>query len=153
VANEFVAAITAWPVLIQGAIGSAIFWLVLLLGQKLAVRASAKYSESSKKRRKDFLMEQRLKYYYKTTTDNVARGVVFSALTYRAFRNFLRASIWMTLGLLGGSFISTLGVIGFLGAIYYLFAALNTVTPVPDGSDPAAKLKELSEEIERLETA
>jgi hypothetical protein len=151
--DKFVTAVTDWPVLLQAVIGSAIFWLVLLVGQKLAVRISAKYSVSSKKRRKDFLIEQRLKYFYKTTTDNTIRSVVVSALTYRAFRNSLRAAIWLILGLLGGSLISVLAVIGFLGALYYLFAAMNTLTAVPDDADASEKFKEITKELEELDGA
>jgi len=151
--NELIKAASEWPVLLQGAIGSGIFWLVLVAGQKISISISKKYSESSKKRRKNFLIEQRLKYYYKTTSDNIIRGTVFSALTYRALRNFLKAIIWLTLGMLGKEFLSSLAIIGYVGTLYYLFAALNTVTPVPEEDDPSKKLEEMNSELKKLDEA
>jgi threonine/homoserine/homoserine lactone efflux protein len=74
-------------------------------------------------------------------------------LTYRAFRSFLRAVIWLTLGLLGGTFVSSLSVIGYFGALYYLFAALNTVTAVPDEDDAAKKVEEITSELKKLDEA
>jgi len=151
VLDQLIKAVSDWPVILQGAIGSALFWLVLLIGQKLSVTISAKYSESSKKRRRDFLLEQRLKYYYNSTNDNTARGTVFSALTYRAFRSFLRATIWLILGFLGGTFLSSLSVVGYLGALYYLFAALNTVTAVSLEDDAHQKVEEMTNELKKLD--
>ena len=148
--QQLIKAVSDWPVLVQGAIGSAIFWLVLLIGQKSASLIALKYSSGSKSRRKSFLLEQRLKYFYKTTTDIPARSAVFTALTYRAFRSFLKAEIWLILGLLGGMLVPSLSVIGYLGAIYYLFEALNTVTPVPDTDDPAGKIAEITTKLKKL---
>ena len=151
--NELIKAASEWPVLLQGAIGSGIFWLVLVAGQKISISISKKYSESSKKRRKNFLLEQRLKYYYKTTNDNIARGIVFSALTYRALRNFFKAIIWLTLGMLCKEFLSSLAIIGYVGTLYYLFAALNTVTAVPEEDDPSKKLEKINSELKKLDEA
>mgnify|MGYP000923873597 CR=1 FL=1 len=150
--QELVAAIADWPVLLQGAIGSGLFLLVLRSGQRATSYVSEKYSESSRARRKAYLLEQLLKYHYKTVNDTSVRGAIFSALTYRAFRNFIRALVWMVLGLLGGTILGTLAVIGYLGALYYLFSALSTVTPAPDSDDPAGKIAELNAELAEIKS-
>ncbi len=148
--ESLVKAITDWPVLVQGAIGSALFWLVLLLGQKGVSAATSKFSSKSKARRKSFLMEQRLKYAYKLTTDNDTRAAIFSGLLYRASRNALRGCIWLTFGSLASAFIPVFGAVGFVGALFYFFEALNTVTAVPEADSAKDKVKELTEELKAL---
>jgi hypothetical protein len=145
-----VKAVTDWPVLVQGAIGSAIFWLVLLVGQWAASALGAKYSSRSKKRRRAFLIEQRLKYAYKLAKDNETRAAVFAGLLYRASRNALRGCVWLTLGLLASSLLPVFGAAGFIGALFYFFDALNTVSTVPETDNVSERIKQISEELNSL---
>lgn len=148
--DTIIKAVTDWPVLIQGAIGSAIFWLFLLLGQKAVSVATSKYSSKSKARRRSFLWEQRLKYAYKLAKDNNTRAAIFSGLLYRSARNTLRGCIWLTLGLFASTLLPVFGAVGFIGALFYFFEALNTVTAVPETDSIEAKIKEITEELKTL---
>ena len=42
---EIINAITEWPVIIQGALGSALFWLIIETGQRTTRKFSAKLGE------------------------------------------------------------------------------------------------------------
>jgi hypothetical protein len=148
--DKLLSAVADWPVIVQGALGSALFAGLAYLGQRLTPLISARFSEVSKKRRKAFLFQQRLKYAYKVTKDNPTRGAIISALLYIAARSLIRAAIWLVLGLIFSSFEGVLGVVGFGGCLYYLFAALSVVNHVPDAEDNAAKLEELRIEAEKL---
>lgn len=148
--DTLIKAVTDWPVLIQGMIGSALFWLVLVVGQRVVSVATAKYSSKSKARHRSFLMEQRLKYAYKLAKDNETRAAIFSGLLYRASRNALRGCVWIALGLAASTILPVFGVVGFVGALFYFFEALNTVTAVPEMANAEDKVKQLTEEIESL---
>ncbi|WP_349741502.1 hypothetical protein [Roseateles cavernae] len=148
--ETLIKAITDWPVLVQGAVGSALFWLVLLVGQKGVSAATTKYSSKSKAKRRAYLIEQRLKYGYKLAKENDFRAAIFAGLLYRASRNALRACIWLTLGLAVSAVVPVFGVVGFMGALYYFLEALNTVTAVPETEDVAAKIKAITEELKSL---
>jgi hypothetical protein len=150
VIERLLTSISDWPVIVQGALGSALFAAVLFLGQKATGSLSSRYSAVSRERRRNFLLEQRLKYSYKLAKDMPTRAAIFSGLLYRASKNALRAAVWLTLGLIFSTFLPVLGLVGFLGALYYLFAALNTVTPVPEVDDIAERLKELTVESKTL---
>ena len=153
--DRLVAAITDWPALVQTVFGSAVFSLILVLGQKAAVAVSAKYAATSLKRRKNFLMEERMKYAYGAATDTAMRSAIISALLYRACRYAIRAAIWLTLGLIFSSVLPVLGAVGYIGCLYYLFVALNVVKGVGDSDsvDSSAKVKELTDELSKLNGA
>lgn len=148
--ERLLAAVADWPIIVQGALGSALFAVVLFFGQKAAASITARYSVSSKNRRRGYLLEQGLKYAYKLTKDNPTRAAILTALIYRAIRHCIRAAIWLTLGLLGSTLLPVLGVVGYIGCLYYLFAALNSVAAVPDVEDVAEKMKQLKEEARAL---
>lgn len=148
--DKLVTVLTDWPVLVQGVLGSAFFWLILMLGQKTAMVVSAKYAATSRKRRESFLVEERLKYALQEATNTVEHTAYLSALLYRAFRHAIRAAIWLTLGLITSSFLPVIGAVGYIGCLYYLFAAFNVVKGVSNDEDTSAKLKELTDELNKL---
>ena len=63
------------------------------------------------------------------------------------FRNFISGAIWILLGL-----ILNLHGIGYLGGIYYMFNALNSVQQITisDNFDIDKKIKEISEQMQKL---
>lgn len=52
--------------------------------------------------------------------------------------------------LVRGSFLPTLGAVGFLGCLYYWFPALSTVTPAPEVQGNMGRFNELKEEWDAL---
>ncbi len=151
--EKIIAAVTDLPVLIQGALGSALFALVMVLGQRLAAFIALKLTATSRKRRKRFLIEEILKYNVLSTNDYATRGAFVLLLLYRASRSLFKALIWLTLGLIFSAANPVLGLVGFLGCLYYLFAALNTVRAPEQVEDVEAKLEALKTQKAQIEDA
>jgi len=145
--DRLVSAITDLPVIIQGALGSALFALALLVGQRLFALSAERYARSSILRRRRYLIEQQIKYNVLSATDYAARTAFVSLLIYRASRSLFKALIWLTFGLSFGIF----GFVGFIGCLYYLFRGLNTVTPPERADDVPKKLEEIKDELSKLE--
>jgi hypothetical protein len=150
--EKLVSAVKDWPVLIQGAIGSAIFWLVLLIGQRVAAYCAEALRNHSKGRRHTYLINELLRHNALREGDDFVSGAPFAALLwYRASRHVIVGFIWLSLGLIFDSIVGVFGVVGFVGCIYYLFAALTVVAPVNFEGDIDKKIEDLQVEISELE--
>ncbi len=148
--EKLIAAIQDWPILIQGAIGSALFWVLLALGQKLMTFLSAKFSSLSKRRKKSELYTQLLRFRALTTSPHDLGGHYASILLYRASRSVVKALIWLAFGLIFYSVINALGIVGFIGCLYYLFAAYNVVRPLDYDGNITEKIKEIEQQLEKI---
>jgi hypothetical protein len=147
--EKLVTAIENWPVLIQGAIGSALFWVLLVFCQKLTTFLSERFSTLSKKRRQSELLNQLLRFHALTTSPRDFGGPYASVLWFRASRKVVKALIWLTFGLIFESII-TFGVIGFIGCLYYLFDAYNIVRPLNYDGDITKKIREIEEQLKNI---
>jgi hypothetical protein len=148
--QELFVSIKAWPVIVQGALGSGLFWLVLRIGQWLTNKASAKYSHISKEARLSWLINAQTKYEGASTDKELSHVASVSTLSYRAMRYLFRALQWMTLGLVIQSFVELPAVVGYIGCLYYLFKGYEVVAPIRAEDDTVAKLMKVNEEIESL---
>lgn len=144
--DQLITAITDLPVILQGAMGSALFAFTLYFGQRLFTFISDKYAQSSKQRRRQHLIEQQIKYSILQTTDYATRSALVSLLIYRAFRSLFKGLIWLTLGLTVGIF----GFVGYIGCLYYFFQGLNTVTSAKTVDNVERKLQEIKDELTSL---
>ncbi|WP_139016260.1 hypothetical protein [Pseudoalteromonas sp. TB13] len=60
--------------------------------------------------------------------------------------------MWVVLGLIANSFVTPMGVIGYVGAIFYLFKAFEVVSPNEDSTEVnVKKLNEVTKELSELE--
>ena len=148
--DKLVAAVTDLPVIVQGALGSALFALLLFMGQRLTTWLIVKYSQSSRARKRVFLIEESLKYNLTNADDYATRGAFVSRLSYRALRSLFRSLIWLTLGLIFGIVDKIFSIVGYLGCLYYLFSGLNTLMPPTRVKDVEAKLEEIEAEKKKL---
>ena len=151
--NEIYTAATNLPVVIQGALGSALFALLLYLGQKVFALTANRIAKSSRSRRKIYLLEQQVKYNVTKSKDFSARSAFVSLLIYRASRSLFKALIWLALGLAFGPLYWTLSIVGYCGCIYFLFKGLNTVSAPETVADVDEKLKEIKAELDILNKA
>ena len=146
-------AITDLPVIIQGALGSALFAGTVYFGQKVFAAAQGRLSELSRSRRRSYLLEQQIKYNVLAANGVPERGALVSLLLYRASRSLFKALIWLTTGLIFGSVDSLLGVVGYFGCIYYLLLGLSAVTGPETVENKKAKLEEIRAELAKLDEA
>jgi hypothetical protein len=151
--QELIDAVKAWPIIIQGALGSALFWLILLCGQYVTSKISSAYSHHSKRARLSQLISARNKYLGDITTSDTELMACVVVILYRSSRHLFRSLMWLVMGLVFQSFFMPAGIIGFCGSLYYLFKAYEIVSPVEYGEDSEATLKKIDEEIAELEKA
>ena len=139
-----------WPVIVQGALGSALFSALILIGQRSTAYLSGHVTSASKQRKFNRLKNELVRLNALSSTGNDA-GAFFAALLWlRASRPLIKALMWLTLGLIFNSFLSVLGVVGFLGCFYYLFPAFEVVKPIVYEGDVVARIQEIQGELESL---
>ena len=148
--EKLVASIQDFPVIVQGAMGSALFALLVYLGQKVAAYCFDSFRANSKKTRIRQLKEQHVRLRALCAEDDAQRAYLTSLLWLRASRHVVKALIWITFGLAFETAAGTLSVVGFMGAIYYLFLALNIVKPISYDGDIEQKIKDVRAEIRTL---
>ena len=116
---DIIKTITDWPVIVQGALGSALFWAVLELGQRLVKRIATRLSADRKTGSDWALMAHEAKGLF-------AQEARFMCM-YAALHYLLKAGIVSALSLALGSAIEVFSSVGFLIATYFLFRALSYV--------------------------
>ncbi len=151
--NTVLDKILDWPVIVQGAVGSALFSLILYLGQKTFVFVPRLASKVTVGRRRSYLHTRLLRLHSASRDDLLGQAAFASALCYRALRDLFKALIWLTLGLLFTNFVGVWGVVGYLGCLYYLFFALEVVKPITvEGSEIQTRIQEIKQQIAQLES-
>jgi hypothetical protein len=141
---DYINIITEWPVIIQGALGSGLFWIILLVGNKGIEYSSLLYSKHSINSRYTWLTNRAGIIELRLTNPLDEQSYLTSILLYRASRFLFKALMWLVLGLALQLFLSQLAIIGYLGCLYYLISGYNVVGGT-DGED-----KELSEELDKI---
>jgi hypothetical protein len=150
--EKLLIAIQDWPVLIQGALGSALFAFVLFAGQKLTANLSDRYVNHSKQSRETRLRNQIIRLSALLAKDNSERAFLSSVLWLRASRDVIKAFIWLALGLSSASFLPALGTVGYIGCIYYLFSALDVVKGISYDGNVGEQIAKLQAEIKAIGT-
>lgn len=148
--EKLLASIQDFPVIVQGAMGSALFALLVYIGQKVATYCFDSFRASSKKSRIRQLKEQQVRLRALCAEDYDQKAYLTSLLWLRASRHVVKALIWITFGLAFESAAGTLSVVGFIGAIYYLFLSLNIVKPISYEGNIEEKLMDIRTELRSL---
>lgn len=150
--EELINAVKAWPIIMQGALGSALFWLLLAIGQWLTGKANKSTSSFLKNTRKSALVNESMRLGA-LKAQGRDKALFASFLIYRMSRPLLMGLIWMVLGLTFNNIIGVFSIIGYLGSLYYLFIALGIVKAVSYEGDVDARLKEIKEALDEMENA
>lgn len=116
---DIVKTVTDWPVIVQGALGSALFWAILELGQR-GLRQLANKLSSDKETANWFALAAL------EASPPLRENARYMCL-YAAMHYLLKASIVATLSLAVSSFINVFATVGYLIAVYLLFRALAYV--------------------------
>ncbi|WIG82412.1 hypothetical protein KFZ68_06995 [Photobacterium damselae] len=147
--SELLEIIKQWPVIIQGALGSAVFAFTLSLAQRIFTMMNHRISSLSVKTQINELQTEKLKICM-----DLAKGrdkALFSApMLYRMSRPFLRGLIWLVMGLMLGNVSFVLAIVGYFGSIYYFVNALNIVSPYDFDGNHSQKLEEIDTKINEL---
>lgn len=142
--QDLIEAVKAWPVIVQGALGSALFAMVLAF-VKWAFRVTRQKQSFQSLRTRRIALQDRTCSLEAFVADSQQEAAGFIVLVlYRASRHGINAMIWVVYGLAAGSMIPLIGNIGFLVALYYLLKTAAVVAPVRHETSGEAQ-KELDE--------
>lgn len=119
---DLIKTITDWPVIVQGALGSALFWAFLEVGQRSVRRIAARLGED--KRTANWFALAALE-----ATGEVRSEAQFTCL-YAALHYLLKALLITVMSLAIGGLIDVFASVGYLIAVYFLFRALAYVPHV-----------------------
>lgn len=144
--KELIEAMKAWPIIVQGALGSALFWVILVFAQKSFDFCSKLYSTHSASSRKSFLISK----FVKLNAFITGNQFDISAVMYRSLRFLYKSLMWLALGFIFENLFSIGGVIGFVGCFYYLSKAYQLVSPLDE--DINKSLEERDKVKEELKT-
>jgi hypothetical protein len=121
---EIINKILEWPVIVQGALGSFLFWLLFTISQKA-------FNFLNKKVRK----EKELGSYFGRTARKQFRENNFTLSSYSFFvciyasiHYFLKFTLTVFISVIVLDFIPIFAYVGYLIAIYFIFRALSYVT-------------------------
>lgn len=151
--TELIEAIKAWPVIIQGALGSALFSLVILISQWVWKRCASSYSHHSKSARISWLISQCIRYEACLAEPGVPTIEAMVWILYRASRSFIKALLWLVYGLIMNSLLPLAGVIGYAVCIWYLFRTFQIVGPIDNQGNAEDRLQVLQKELVTLKGA
>jgi hypothetical protein len=121
--------ITEWPVIVQGALGSALFWVVLELLRRFIAEVQRGVKSQTRRVKVDALLRE---YIYKkyTSHDGLAYYPQGYFLTFsRVLMFFLVGMVFFAIALLAGGMTPLFGSIGLVGAIYFFSKALSWLIP------------------------
>ncbi len=139
--------ITGSHVVIQGAFGSALFWVILVAGQYIFSFLGAKVSFVNTAYKEEALYRE---YIQKKLSRGEKSHEMISMCTYQALSYLFRGFAFLGLGFIMSDFIPLSNSIGGLGFLFYLFRALGWLKPFHIGSpEPELKLWSRIQEIEQ----
>ncbi|WP_367989531.1 hypothetical protein AB2S62_20070 [Vibrio sp. NTOU-M3] len=148
--NEMIDILKEWPTLIQGAIGSAIFWLFLLVAQKLVSSGSKILSTKSREQRESWLISRAAKLRaFSGTQDKAGAQFALSSLKYRALRPVYKGFTWLSLGLAAYPLFELGLTVGALGAVYFFLKAYEVVSPI-QSDDNGQEFDNVLDELREL---
>lgn len=150
--NDLVAKITDWPVVVQGAAGSALFWLILLVATKITDRSLQATVSFGKKKRLEVLYAEHLLLSATSTGDKADRTMAVAALLYGALHYALKGLAALALSLMLGDLVPVLKAVGTAFSAYYFLWALTIVRDIPSNDEKiASRLERVEQLIEKLD--
>jgi hypothetical protein len=139
---EFIDQILSWNVIIQGTLGSALFWLISVILKILFGFLSNIFSKFSSNIKLESKTAEWVHLNYQVSDQCSDSGIYLTWCIYHGLSHITQAFIWLVMGSFLGEYIPTFSFVGYLGALYYLYRATN-VLPLEDAY-------ELTEEGDRL---
>ena len=145
--------ILQWPLIVQGALGSALFWLILTLGGRMVRWLGAQARGLSRKRRLDMLHAEAIRLHAFTNESQQTSIYAFAGLIYMATQYVMKGLAAICLGLIFASIFPVFGIVGFVMALYYLLYGGSIVRDVDLSKiDAKAELERIDKEVAELES-
>jgi hypothetical protein len=154
---EFIDKILDLPVIVQGALGSFLFWLVFIIVQKafsLLFNFIGNHNKSFQK--ENILFEQMLLIQSILPVDDLKgiRAVLGSISS--GFYKFIKGFIFLCFGFITSEIVGQFAIIPYCFALYYFFRALKACTfeTFSNGQTKEEKQKafdELKSEFDKLQ--
>ena len=126
---EFIKEILEWPAIIQGILGSFLFWAIFKLGDKIIAVTSKKFQED--KELGSYWGRSARDSFYKDEKNITHKDLSFYAFficLYSAFHYFLKFALAIFISSIINDFIPIFGYVGYIIAFYFIFRAISYVT-------------------------
>ena len=117
---EILNSINSLPVIVQGALGSGLFWLTLKIGHGCLSFVSEKISKLQK--RKQTALYIALGAALDDSQET--REFLFQGMVHGALHYFVVAVVFIILALLFQNFLPVFSTVGYLGALFFAFRSL-----------------------------
>jgi hypothetical protein len=140
---EIIKTVTDWPVIVQGALGSALFWAVLEIGQRAVKRASARLG-------KDLETANWFAMAAHDGTGSLRANAQFFCV-YGALHYILKGFVVTALSLVVSPWIDVFATVGYLISAYFFFRALAFVPHTASLGPIHEREKRFAESLEKLD--
>lgn len=146
---DLVNRILEWPVIVQGALGSLLFWIIFTAGQKI-VRLTTSKIEEDKKLGSSWGRSARDEFYKGNTSSS---NYSFFVCIYGSIHYFLKFTLAVFISHLIDETIPVFAYVGYAFAIYFLFRSMSYVTHfgVFQSEDKKAGRKHPGEEVKKIQ--
>lgn len=121
------------PIIVQGALGSFLFWVVFTVVKKASEYLWEAIGNFNKSWKEEALEFEQLQSQYMIGSGEAKINFILIAI-YGAFNRVLQGLIYLCLGLVVNSLVFPFGIIGYIFAIIFLVRALQAIPfTVSDG--------------------
>ncbi|HHF3199684.1 hypothetical protein MTR11_23440 [Vibrio sp. CCB-PB317] len=117
--------ITAWPVIVQGALGSALFAITSFLGQKIVRFFFSKWEKYSRTNNEVLASQKVALIGAYIDNDRNELSNVLTLMMFSSFHYIMKAVLFVAFGLVAESLLPAFGLAGYFIGFIYLFKAMT----------------------------
>ena len=117
---DIIKAISDWPVIVQGALGSGLFWIILELGQRSTKSITSKLGNDQK-------TANSFSFVAHAAPPSAGRDTARFFAIYGAVHYGIKGAIVTALSAALVGFLDVFASVGYLMAVYFFFRALSYV--------------------------
>ena len=140
---EIINKILEWPVIVQGILGSAFFWLIIHLGQKITTFFTNRAKKFRDRIQEHNICHEYIRRKWLLMPDYAPAG--FGYCIYYSIHFIVRGLILIILAQLFLRYIYVFSIVGYLGALFYFFRAAVWVTNLEDSLTPVEHWERVAE--------
>lgn len=144
------------PVIVQGALGSFLFWLAYVVSQKLINLIAKIVGSYSKRIQRENILFEKMHLLQDVFPVSDPKGTLAHVLGIQAaLYKLIKGMIFICFGLVSEKLIGSLSIIAYLIAVYYLFRSLKAGFVSFEPSEKSVeeknkRIKELSVQKDQL---